>query len=386
MGKTENFIYKSPVPVDFGAGKRKTLSQLLETMQLKKGLLISAPSMVRGGIAKELAAASNGRIVAIFSDIQPNPTLDVVDHCADVLRQHHCEFAVALGGGSVLDCAKAACFISQTPHRMGEFLESGQSVDKAGIPLIAMPTTSGTASEVTAASVLTDEVNDVKRLLISDYFYPAYALIDPELTYSCPPAVTAASGLDVLTHALEAYYGRKHQPFTDMAAIRSASLVFHYLLQAYHDPENKEARDQMSLASVTAGLAFGNTSTAAAHACSYPLTQHYGIPHGEACAFTLPSFWRINSIQGPEGTRLQQMSSQLGFEDASELAGRIDQMKEEMGMRITLKEVGIDSDDALDALVANSFAPNMANNPVEMTKRKLKAMYLRLDEKMRLTT
>lgn len=371
----ESFFYKQPVPIDFGAGKRKKLLQILQQMNLERGILISAPSMVRTGIAQEILGQSEGRLVVVFSDIQPNPTVINTDACAETIRKHKCEFAVALGGGSIMDCAKAACFVAGTPYSITDFLSKARLINQPGIPLIAMPTTSGTASEVTAASVLTDTEKGVKTLLVSDYFYPVYALIDPGLTVSCPPQVTAASGLDVLAHSLEAYYGKKHQPFTDMAAERAAFLVFRYLLAAYQEPGNMEARENMSKASVTAGLAFGNTQTAAAHACSYPLTQDYGIPHGEACAFTLPSFWRINSEQGPESERLNAFSRRLGFEDSDHLADHIDQMRKEMGLRTTLEEVGVKSDAELDELVSNSFAPNMKNNPVEMTKETLKKMY-----------
>ncbi|GGL56124.1 iron-containing alcohol dehydrogenase family protein [Sporolactobacillus putidus] len=374
----ENFFYKQPVPIDFGSGKRKKLPDILSRMNGKRGILISAPSMVRTGIARGIMDQSEGRIVAVFSEIQPNPTVINTDACAAAIREYQCEFAVALGGGSIMDCAKAACFVAGTPYSAADFLSNARPITQPGIPLIAMPTTSGTASEVTAASVLTDTERGVKALLASDYFYPVYALIDPELTVSCPPQVTAASGLDVLAHSLEAYYGKKHQPLTDMAAERAASLVFHYLLKAYHEPGNREAREKMSEASVTAGLAFNLTQTAAAHACSYPLTQDYGIPHGEACAFTLPSFWKLNSRLGPESDRLNGFSRRLGFEDSDRLADRIDEMKKEMGLRTTLEKVGILSETGLDELVSRSFAPNMKNNPVEMTESGLKEMYRQL--------
>ncbi|EST10970.1 iron-containing alcohol dehydrogenase family protein [Sporolactobacillus laevolacticus] len=370
----EQFFYKQPVPIDFGYGKLRRLPEIMKQMNVNRGLLISAPSMVRAGIAQEVVEQSEGRIIGIFSDIQPNPTVANTDACAALLRDNACEFAIALGGGSVMDCAKAACFVAGTPYSASVFLSGERQIDKPGIPLIAVPTTSGTASEVTTASVLTDTDRDVKALLASDYLYPVYALVDPELTMSCPAQVTAASGLDVLAHSLEAFYGKKHQPLTDLAAERAASLVFRYLLIAYQEPDNKEARSKMSEASVTAGLAFNLTQTAAAHACSYPLTQDYGIPHGEACAFTLPSFWRINSTEGPEAERLQAFSKRLGFNDAFALADRIDQMKRVMQLRSTLEEAGIHADE-LDQLVSKSFAPNMNNNPVKITEERLKAIY-----------
>lgn len=374
----ENFFYKQPVPIDFGVGKLKTLPQILKQMNFEKGILISAPSMVRSGIAQEIMDQSEGRIVAIFSVIQPNPTVKNTDDCAAVIREHQCEFAIALGGGSIMDCAKVACFVAKTPYGTADFFSKKRPITEPGIPLIAIPTTSGTASEITTVSVLTDTENDVKAPIASDYFYPVYALVDPELTVTCPPSVTAGSGLDVLAHSLEAYYGKKHQPYTDMAAERAASLVFQHLLTAYHEPGNMEARAKMSEASVTAGMAFNLTQTAAAHACSYPLTQDYGVPHGEACAITLPSFWKLNSQDGPESERLNAFSQRLGFKNAEELANRIDEMKKEMGLKMTLEEVGVKTDDELDELVANSFAPNMQNNPVTMTKESLKELYLQL--------
>ncbi|MEH6949313.1 iron-containing alcohol dehydrogenase family protein [Bacillus sp. JJ634] len=371
----ENFFYVQPVPIDFGVGKLNTLPDILKDSSLKNGILISAPSMVRHGIAQKIIDQSEGRITTLFSDIQPNPTVHNTDACADMIREHQCEFAIALGGGSIIDCAKVACFVAKTPYPTADFFSRKRPINKPGIPLIAIPTTSGTASEITTVSVLTDTENDIKAPIGSDYFYPMYALVDPELTVTCPPAVTAASGLDVLAHSLEAYYGKKHQPLTDLAAERAASLVFKHLLTAYHEPDNLEARAKMSEASVTAGMAFNLTQTAAAHACSYPLTQDFDIPHGEACAFTLPSFWKLNSQSGPEAERLHAFSQRLGFKDAEELADRIDEMKKEMGLRTTLEEVGVKTEDDLDHLVANSFAPNMMNNPVTITKESLKALY-----------
>ncbi|AEP00165.1 iron-containing alcohol dehydrogenase family protein [Weizmannia coagulans] len=374
----EDFFYKQPVPIDFGAGKIRKLPEIIKQTGGKKGILISAPSMLRQGIAQDIMKEAGGALTAVFSSIQQNPTVKNTDDCARMLREEGADFAVAIGGGSVLDCAKAAACIAQTPYSASAFLAKAQTLVQPGIPLIAIPTTSGTASEVTNVSVLTDTKKGIKALISSDFLYPAYALVDPELTLSCPKHVTASSGLDVLAHSLEAYYGKKHQPYTDMAAERAAALVFEYLLPAYHEPGNLQARAKMSEASVTAGLAFNMTQTAAAHACSYPLTQEFGIAHGEACAFTLPSFWRLNSVEGPESGRLEAFSRCLGFKDADALAGRIDEMKKEMGLITTLEEAGIETEADLDRLVAASFAPNMQNSPVNITKDKLKVMYSRL--------
>lgn len=373
----EQFFYEQPVVIDFGIGKLTKLPEIIKQFDYKKGLLISTPSMVKNGTANKLLELCDGKLVGIFSDIQPNPTLKNTDDCASVLRNHDYDFAVAIGGGSILDCAKVACFIATTTDATSLYFYKEKLVDQPGIPLIAIPTTSGTASEITSASVLTDTEKGVKAPMNYKYFYPKYALVDPELTLSCPPTVTAASGIDVLAHSLEAFYGKKHQPYTDMAAEKAAKLVFENLLTVYKEPYNVEARVNMSLASVTAGLAFNLTQTAAAHACSYPLTQDFGITHGEACAFTLAAFWRLNSRSDDEyvRNRLQQFSENCGFKDANALADFIDYMKQEMGLCMVLEDVGVTSEELLDELVSNSFAPNMQNNPVDITPSLLKEFY-----------
>lgn len=373
----EQFFYEQPVSIDFGIGKLTKLPEIIEQFDYKKGLLISTPSMVKNGTANKLLELCDGKLVGIFSDIQPNPTLKNTDDCASVLRNYDYDFAVAIGGGSILDCAKVACFMATTTDATSLYFYKEKLVDHPGIPLIAIPTTSGTASEITSASVLTDTEKGVKAPMNYKYFYPKYALVDPELTLSCPPTVTAASGIDVLAHSLEAFYGKKHQPYTDMAAEKAAKLVFENLLTVYKEPHNVEARVNMSLASVTAGLAFNLTQTAAAHACSYPLTQDFGITHGEACALTLAAFWRLNSESDDEyvRNRLQQFSKNCGFKDANALADFIDYMKQEMGLCMVLEDIGVTSVELLDELVSNSFAPNMQNNPVDITPNLLKELY-----------
>lgn len=202
-----------------------------------------------------------------------------------------------------------------------------------------------------------------------------YALIDPLLTMSCNKKVTASSGIDVLAHSLEALYSKYHQPFTDLFAKHAASLIFRYLQIVYDEPDHVEARTKMAEASVAAGMAFNITQTAAAHACSYPLTELLGIPHGEACAFTLPHFWVLNAQDEVKGTRLQDISRELGFRDAAHLAERVEELKQHLELRMTLHEIGVNTDEQLQQIVEASFAPNIHNNPVSLTKESLYAFY-----------
>ena len=369
------FFYQQSVPIDFGAGKLNELPTIIERLGYKKGLLITTKSLITNEIATRIMEASNGVITEVFYSIQPNPTVQNTDDCIRVLRSGQYDFAVALGGGSVLDCAKVAVALAPTRVMTQSYFDEEFSLEKQGLSLIAVPTTAGTASEITRVSVLSDPVSGKKVPFNSPLLYPVYALIDPLLTVSCSKNVTATSGIDVLAHALEALYNKHHQPFTDLFAKHAAALVFQYLQIAYDEPNNIEARTKMAEASVAAGLSFNITQTAAAHACSYPLTEQLDVPHGEACAFTLAKFWLLNASDEVASVRLQAISRELGFQDAAHLADTVEQLKKKLGLRTTWQQLGVETDEQLQKIVDASFAPNMYNNPVAMTKESLFAFY-----------
>lgn len=372
-----DWIYYQPVKLIFGTDKIKTLAKIFTELGLKNGLLVSDPVFVKNGLASKAVEYSNGILTDIFSDITPNPTVGNVDNCARIIREKGIEFVAALGGGSSLDCAKAACSVCKTSYSAVEFHSGKRKFEKEFIPLIAMPTTSGTGSEVTPVAVLSDPERGIKAPLVSDNFYPVYAIIDPALTLSVPPAITASTGMDVLSHALEGFWSKNHQPICDAFALHAAKLTFEYLLTAYLDGGNLEAREKLSEASVMAGLAFGLPKTAGSHACSFPLTNLYHIPHGEACAFTLDSFTRINA--DAEDGRLHGFARMLGFEDAYYMADKILELRKIMKMKITLADAGI-HEEKLNELALLSQHPNMLNNPVPMDLESILKMYKGLRE------
>lgn len=364
--------YSQPVKIIYGSNKVTSLSDIFNSLNLKNGLLVSDPIFIQNGLAKRVFEYSKGLLTTVFSDITPNPTVDNVDACAKIIRDNKIEFVAVLGGGSSLDCAKAASSCSQTPFSIVDFHSGGKKLGKAHLPLIAIPTTSGTGSEVTPVAVLSDPHKGIKAPLVSDNFYPEYAIIDPALTLTVPPKVTAATGMDVLSHALEGFWSKNHQPICDAMALHAARLCFEYLVKAFENGSDLEAREKMSEASVIAGLAFGLPKTAGSHACSFPLTNVYHISHGEACAFTLDAFTRINAEA--ENGRLHTFAKQLGFNDANHMADKILEMKKHMGLKITLQEAGI-KEEELDTLASLSQHPNMLNNPVSMTHEMILNMY-----------
>jgi len=367
-----NITYTQPVEIIFGSNKLNDLYNILNENDLFNGMLVCDPYFIRSGLANKIMHYSKGLITNIFFDIVSNPTIESVDKCAEIIRSKDIKFLAALGGGSSLDCAKAAASVCKSNHSIVQYHSSNRKLSNEHIPLIAIPTTAGTGSEVSCKSVLTDPLRGIKSPISSKNFYPTIAIIDPVLTQTLPPKITASTGFDALCHAIESYSSRLHKPEAEQYSITAAKLIFENLLKAYRDGSNLEAREKMSEASVLAGLAADISGTTASHACSYPLTYLYDLRHGEACAFTLDSFIRINAAA--ESGRLHLFAKQLGFDDANHMADRIRQMKLQLGMKTTLSEVGIEAND-IENLAILSMQPDMVNNPVVIGIDKLVEMY-----------
>ncbi|MDE6110429.1 MAG: iron-containing alcohol dehydrogenase [Eubacterium sp.] len=371
-----NWEFNLPVKLVFGNGKRHNLNEYIDEIGGKCGVLVCGKSFMKNGIADEFVENANGRIKAVFSDIRPNPTTDNVDACVQLIRETGADFAVALGGGSPMDCCKAACAIAKGNDVIRSYHSEGKpvSADEA-IPMIAFSTTSGTASEVTNISVLTDVEKNLKNPMNDPAMYPKIAVIDPELTLSVPKQVTASTGLDVLSHAVESYWSTLNQPVCTACSIYSARLVFEWLEKAYNEPDNLEAREKMAEASIVAGVAFSHPRTTGSHACSFPLTNIYGVPHGEACAFTLDYFIKFNADYADEDGRITALAKDCGFESPYAMADEISAMKKRMGMKSRLSEIGCVTEEQIAELTEKSMSMLMERNPIALTKENILEMY-----------
>jgi len=275
-----------------------------------------------------------------------------------------------------MDCAKAAATFCLCDGSVTDFLATGRDIPTSHLPIIAIPTTSGTGSEVTSVSVLSDHTRGVKAPMNAPGFYPTFALVDPELTLTAPAHTTACTGFDALCHAIEAYWSRNHQPVCDVLAVHAAKLALDNIVPVFNQLDNSVLRENMAEASLVAGLAFALPKTSSAHACSYPLTNLFGIAHGEACAMTISHFLRFNAENGCE--RVETLAKALGYNNAHALADRIDEVRRETGMRLDLKDLQL-SDEQFEQLVAGCKHPNMQNNPVEVPEAFVRTMF----EKMR---
>lgn len=371
-----NWEFNLPVKLEFGVGKRKEIKKYIDEIGGKRGVLVCSRSFAGNGLADEFVELSAGAIVAMFSDIRPNPTTDNVNNCVAVMRDCDADFAIAFGGGSPMDCCKAACAIAKGSDVIESYHSGGKAIDSAeAIPMIAVTTTSGTASEVTNISVLTDLKQNLKNPMNDPAMYPKIALIDPELTLSVPKQITASTGLDVLAHAVESYWSTLNQPICTACSIYSAKLVFEWMEKAYNEPYNLEAREKMAEASIVAGVGFSHPRTTGSHACSFPLTNIYGVPHGEACAFTLDYFIKFNADNADDDGRITALAMECGFSTAYEMADEITAMKKRMGMKCRLAEIGCTTDEQIKELTKKSMSMLMKRNPIELTEDDIYKMY-----------
>ncbi|WP_271401998.1 iron-containing alcohol dehydrogenase [Salinicoccus roseus] len=363
------FNFHHPVEIKFGEGIISQINEVAEAKDYSRIIVVSSNSQMKNGTTEFINTQLGERVKATVSDIEPNPTLQNVGTIVDAMNQHNAHAVVAVGGGSAMDASKAAAAAYMQGVAMEDLLEHDDFT--RALPVIAIPTTSGSASEVTAASIISDKEKELKVPLIGPALYPQTAVVDPELTLTCPPGVTAVSGIDILCHALDCLGSVKHNPVSDALAIRASKLAFENLLAAYTEPSNREARNNLSLASMLAGMAFSQTGTSGSHATSYYLTSHYGVPHGEACAFTMDAWFVINAEANPE---LQQHARDIGFDDAEALSEAFNALKREMGLAMTFEDLGISRED-IPQIAEESMQPaNMKNNIAQLSKDEIIGM------------
>jgi alcohol dehydrogenase len=364
------WTWKQPTVIHSGAGSRARISEIAESLG-------SRPVLVSDAVLRDLPVTGEiigllGEDVRTFFEVPANPTVAAVDALAALIRGEDRDVVIALGGGSSLDCAKAAASIAVQGGSAREYHSEGRKLDGRHVPLVALPTTAGTGSEVTPISVLDDTEKGIKGPIVHDNFFPDAALLDAETHVTMPPYVTACTGLDALSHAIEGYWSKNHQPICDVLAKEAVRLVFRFLPRAFEAGDDIEAREGMSLAALLGGLAFQLPKNAAVHACSFPLSSRYHLPHGAACAMTLDHFMRFNApALGERGIALALAA---GFEDMNAMADAVAALKKHFGVACCLRDAGVEAAE-LDGLTEASFHPLMDNNPREVTPAELRSLY-----------
>lgn len=362
----------NPTRIVFGTGSIQELGKHLSNIDARKVMMITDQTLSKLGVIERMRQYIPNISVSIYDQVEPNPSSDTIDTATEYTRNERVDAIIGLGGGSCLDTAKVVGLLCCNSGSVVDYLRGELKCTGKGLPLIAVPTTAGTGSEVTSVAVINNTQDQEKQPLSHRYLFPEIALVDPELTWSMPPKVTASTGLDALAHALEAFWALSASPICDTLAIEAVRLVFKNMIVCYHEPQNPSAREEMALASLMAGLAFSQTKTTAPHALSYVLTHRFGVEHGVACALTLAEFAKFNYPALPE--KFHHLFGYLKMAGIDELVQEINRLKRETGLPEQLGEAGITFND-LDYLIEHSFHPNIKNNPRSVSKQDLREIY-----------
>ena len=364
-----------------GSTAIEQLAAELTRLDVDNPLIVTDTALLRSGTV-ELALAHLGeRSYEVFDRVQPDPEIAIVEDCMQVYREGGHDGLIGLGGGSAIDIAKSVGAYAGY-HGALEDLFGIDQVPRKGPPLIAIPTTAGTGSEVTNVAILSDRVAQLKKGIISDYLLPDVALVSPQMTLTCPPRVTAASGVDALAHAIEAYLSLNASAITDSLAIGAIKLIAKALPKAYANPADLKAREDMATASLMAGMAFGNAGVGAVHAMAYPLGGRFHMSHGVSNALLLPYVMTWNKMACVE--RMQDIAEAMGVQtahlSASEAADRAVEAMAALCAAVEipsgLRSFGV-PEDAIPAMAVEAAGIErlMRNNPRRLSPADIEKIY-----------
>jgi len=343
------FDFQTATRLVFGPGRLAELGELAAGLGARRAMVVSDPGIVKSGhVERGLAAlAQAGLTTMVFDGVVENPTTDNVEQGVAAARDFQPDLLIGLGGGSSMDCAKGINFVYTNGGQMRDYWGVGKAREPM-LPMIAVPTTAGTGSEAQSFALISDAQTHVKMACGDKKAACRIALLDPQLTVTQPPQVTALTGIDAITHALETYVTRPRNPVSLIFSREAWRLLEANFARVLDDPQNLEARGAMQLGAYFAGLAIENSMLGAAHALANPLTQHYNVVHGQAVALMMPHVIRFN---GQEVGRLyaELLPSPNGAEHApdaasSALADRVSQLVAKAGLALRLRDVGVASD------------------------------------------
>ncbi len=282
----------------FGPGARKELPGVVARLGFKKALVVTDKGLMKFGVAKMVLDVMDEAGIAyeIFDDVKPNPTVTNVKNGIEACKKAEADFIVAIGGGSSMDTAKGIGIVVRNPEFSDIVsLEGVADTKNKSLPIIALPTTAGTAAETTINYVIIDETRQAKMVCVDPNDIPCVAIIDAELMYSLPKSLTAATGMDAMTHAIEGLITKAAWELSDMFEIKAIEMIHRYLPIAVNEPTNPVGRNGMAVAQYVAGMAFSNVGLGVDHGMAHPLSALHDIPHGVACAMLLPTVMRFNA-------------------------------------------------------------------------------------------
>lgn len=299
--QSKSHVFYSPTKIIVGLNSSSQVAQEIKQFGGRRVLIVTDPGVVAADLIAPIESSLNSGDIAyvIYDGVEPEPPSRVIDRGAEIFQAEGCDLVLGVGGGSSLDVAKGISILAANKGKILDYCGIDQ-VPQNGAPMILMPTTAGTGSEVTRVLVMTDEKQNTKNVVFTPYALANAAIVDPLLSLSMPPTVTADTGMDAMVHAIETYVSMNATVFSDILAERAIQLIADYLPVAWAKGSNTDARYQMSLAATLAGMAFGSGGLGAVHALAYPLGTEYHMTHGRTNAIMLPHVMRYNIPGSPE--------------------------------------------------------------------------------------
>lgn len=367
-----------PVQNILGENALSEAMDVITALGLKKALIVTDDGLSKMGVADKIGGLLKEKSIdyTVFDKAQPNPTVSNVNDGLAALKDADADFIVSLGGGSSHDCAKAVAIVATNGGKIEDY-EGLDKSKKPQLPLIAINTTAGTASEMTRFAVITDEERHVKMAIVDKHVTPLLSVNDPSLMEGMPAPLTAATGMDALTHAVEAYVSTIASPITDACAVKAIELIARYLPTAVKEPKNKEAREKMAYAQFLAGMAFNNASLGYVHAMAHQLGGFYDLPHGVCNALLLPHVERFNQQAAKErldeiGTILSKNNDDLKGLDVIDAITKLARI---VGIPKSLKELGVKKEDF--GVLADNALKDVCGftNPIQANKEQIVGIF-----------
>jgi alcohol dehydrogenase class IV len=368
------FTFDLKTKITFGKPVKSALPAELAALGVDRVLLISDPGLEKLGLVADLTEALTAQqcTVSTFTRVTSNPTTDEVAAGLEMARAENVGAVVALGGGSPIDVAKGIAMLLANGGTYTDYQWGGNTITQRSAPLIAIPTTAGTGSEVSKVAVIVDPENPFKKGVLSPLMFPHVAIADPGLTVGLPPQLTAATGMDAFIHAIEAYVGQRANPFTDQFALAAMRAAHEYLPRAAADGTNTEAREKMMLAASWGGIAMDHAGLGLVHSLSGPLSGYAHLHHGLSNALILPYALRFNA-QEIAPYRLKTLKGIFGLDSeqgVEDLFDAVIKFVTDLGLPTTLKEIDLHLDEPTCRILATDTLRMVLinNNPRKVTE------------------
>ena len=361
----EDWKFYMPTRIRFGWGRFQEIRQAVDELKGRKIFLVTSRHFAKQyGILDKLSNDLKGLTLVVFAEVEENPTIETVDRGAAECKMNQCNLVVGLGGGSALDAGKAIAMLQKNPGSIREYLDQEKTCQAKGLPYVAIPTTSGTGSEVTPFTVITHPAKKAKPAIAPLQNFPDVALVDPELTMTMPFEVAASTGLDALCQAVEGFWSTEGNPVTRSLAFQAIKLAMENLESACLR-RDKESVVNMALASHLTGIEMSNIGNTSIHPLSYPITLDYDVPHGFACAIFLPAVIRFNAKTIQD--QFRDLLRILNLPNVEAFADKVDSLMATLKAPRRLSELEVKAGD-IPGIAKRGVGKSTAWNPRPMTE------------------